>query len=374
VFTWLDVRGDEGLEYVRSHVGDNFHTITGCRYHPMFPVFKLAALRLSDSELLKRARRIASIKSFLIHKFTGTWIEDHGMASASGVFDIRDGKWAAQLLQILELDANQFPPIGAPADLAGAVTSAAAAEFGLSSGAPLIIGSGDGFLANLGSDCEVPAKIAVTLGTSGVARQTVSRPVTDLAAGTFCYRADQSRYLLGCAGSNGGNVLDWGRRIFGSFDNQSSSDPPIFIPLLHGERSPDWDPHLTGSWYGITALHTASDFSRSVLEGVIFNLAHFVDIVQTASAERATDLILSGNGFLHPAAAPMLAAVASVNTWAPRIPGFASLRGAGVCALRALGVAIPELEVALISPLADPNISKRYRDYRKLRSRWSGGL
>jgi gluconokinase len=269
------------------------------------------------------------------------------------------------------LDETQFPRVNAPTHIVGQLTPVAATEYGLSASVPVIVGSGDGFLANVGSDCEVPNRIAVTLGTSAVVRQTVNRAITDVSAGTFCYRADASRFLFGCAGSNGGNVLDWGRRIFGKLEIENSTDPPIFIPLLHGERSPDWDPHRTGSWHGLTARHTASDLSRSVLEGVIFNLAHFIDIVQTASAETATDLVLSGNGFLHPSAAPMLAAVAGVNTWTPRAPGLASLRGAGICALRALGQTAPVLELIQVLPLGDLNISKRYGEYRKLRSRQS---
>ena len=49
VFTWLDQRGEDGVTYVRNRLGDRFHERTGCHYHPMFPVFKLAALHLRDA-------------------------------------------------------------------------------------------------------------------------------------------------------------------------------------------------------------------------------------------------------------------------------------------------------------------------------------
>src|SRR5262249_3904725 len=93
VFTWLDRRGDAGLDYVRSRLGDRFHELTGCRYHPMFPVFKLAAMQLSDPESLRTAKRVVSIKALLVNRLTGVWIEDHGMASASGLFNISAGDW-----------------------------------------------------------------------------------------------------------------------------------------------------------------------------------------------------------------------------------------------------------------------------------------
>ena len=208
----------------------------------------------------------------------------------------------------------------------------------------------------------------MTLGTSAVARQTLSRPVLSEDAGTFCYRADQAQFLLGCAGSNGGNVLDWGRRILRADLGEASADPPIFIPVLHGERSPDWNARLTGSWHCLTARHTSADLLRSIVEGVVFNLAHFVEILRQTSGEAASDLVLSGNGFLHPDAAPILATVTSIATWMPQIPGLASLRGAGICALRALGAPVPPLELIRVSALGDTKIMNRYHEYRRLRA------
>jgi gluconokinase len=369
VFTWLDQRGEKGLQYVYNRIGNRFHSVTGCRYHPMFPVFKLAAMRVNEPQVLAHTSRVVSVKSLLIHRLTGEWIEDPGTASASGLANISTGDWDPELLQIVGLRRPTLPDIKDTTAVVGPLTSKSAREFGLTAGVPVIAGAGDGFLANIGSGCEMPAKIAVSLGTSAVVRQTLERPVFDLDAGTFCYRAGAGAYLLGCAGSNGGNVLDWGRRLIGTPEEaELSSDPPIFIPLLHGERSPEWDPQLTGSWHGLTSRHTAADLSRSILEGVLFNLAHFVEIVQRTSGVNATALVLSGNGFLHPDAGPILAGTTGVPTWTPQPPGLASLRGAGISALRAFDQPVPELRSERVFPLHDPKIERRYAHYRRLRS------
>ena len=368
VFTWLDRSGQDGVEYLRSRLGDRLHEITGCRYHPMFPVFKLAAMRLHDPELLYRMKRFVSIKTLLLNRLTGAWIEDHGTASASGLFNITEGDWDSEILSLLDLDRRKLPAIAGRTEIAGHVTVQAASGFGLPAGIPVITGSGDGFLANIGSECETPARVAVTLGTSAVVRQTLGRPFLNRDAGTFCYMACDNAYLLGCAGSNGGNVLDWGRQLLATANaTTSEEDVPIFIPLLHGERSPEWDLQLRGSWHGLTARHTAAELSRSILEGVIFNLAHYIEIVRKTSGEQVTDLVLSGNGFLHPSAAPVLASVAGARIWMPTAPGMASLRGAGVCALRALGQPVPPLPVKPVASLPDLKIAERYAKYRRIR-------
>jgi gluconokinase len=368
VFTWLDRRGSEGIELVRKQMGDRFHQSTGCRFHPMFPVFKLGSMRLAESPALSAAKRIVSIKSLLINKLTDIRIEDHGTASSSGLFNIRDRTWDTEILNLIGLSSACLPEVVSRNKIAGRVTRAAAREFGLAEDTPVVNGTGDGFAANVGSDCETASRISVTLGTSAVVRQTLSKPVLASGAGTFCYMGENEVYLLGCAGSNGGNVLDWGRRIFGSpADANTDADLPVFIPLLHGERSPEWDPDLTGSWYGLKARHTAAHLSRSIVEGVVFNLAHFLEIVQTTSDEKASDLVLSGNGFLEPLAAPILAALAGISVWMPEEPGLMTLRGTAICALRALAERVPELRIRRILAIDDGKILDRYVAYRRFR-------
>lgn len=369
VFTWLDQRGEDGVTTIRSRLGDRFHERTGCRYHPMFPVFKLAALNLRDRALVSGAKRVVSAKSFLIYCLTGVWMEDYGMASSSGLYNLIDSDWDPQLLALAGLKPEQLPPVASRNHAVGRVTANASAEFGLAQDTVVINGSGDGFFASLGSDGETPSRISVTLGTSAVARQALPKPVLDASSGTFCYKAGENQFLLGCAGNNGGNVLDWGRSIFGDVSGETSKDLPIFIPLLYGERSPDWNPLLTGSWYGLTAHHTAVELARSVMEGVIFNLHWFIEIIQEASGQSASEIVLSGNGFLDSAAAHTLASIASIPVLTPQDPGMASLRGAAICALETLGFEIPPLQAEKVSPLSDSRITARYQQYKELRRR-----
>jgi gluconokinase len=370
VFTWLDQRGEEGIEFIRSHLGPGFHERTGCRFHPMFPVFKLATLQMRSDPSIAQARRVVSVKALLNQRLTGVWPEDPGMASASGMYNIRDGDWDPELLAILKLKKESLPPVSSRNNVVGRITKDAASEFGLPEGIPVVNGSGDGFFAHSGSECRSPERISVTLGTSAAARQALPVPILDLVSGTFCYRAAGNEFLLGCASNNGGNVLEWGRTVFGALEAPRRGDAvdlPIFIPLLHGERSPDWNPDLKASWHGLTARNTAPDLARSVVEGVIFNLGHYIEILQETSRVKASSIVLSGNGFLHPLAAPILAAVAGVTVSMPPDPGLASLRGAGVCALEALGVAAPPLDTIQILPLKGAGITKRYAEYKRLR-------
>jgi gluconokinase len=229
-------------------------------------------------------------------------------------------------------------------------------------------GSGDGFFATLGSDCVRPGRVSISLGTSASARQTLNDPALDESAGTFCYRAAAGSFLLGCASNNGGNVLDWGRSIFGSAEAAPSRIPPVFLPQLHGERSPDWNPRLTGSWHGLTSLHTSADLSRSILEGVVFNLAHYAEILQRVSGVRSEQIVLSGNGFLEPATAHVLAGLVKAEVRMPVEPGFMTLRGAAICAFEALGAEVPPLHTTVVRRKEEPGLRERFERYKALRA------
>ena len=370
IFTWLDRRGEDGVEVVRRKLGDRFHSLTGCRYHPMFPVFKIAS-----PSLRPLFARFATVKTIALERLTGNSVEDYGAASAAGLLDVRQSGWAPEILSLVQLQTSMLPALGRREQIVGTVSANAAARYGIQSGVPVVAGSGDGFFATLGSGCERSDRIAITLGTSASVRRVVDHPVLDEAAGTFCYRADEKTFLLGCAGNNGGNVLDWARAVFGRLPAAAAEydDLPVFIPLLNGERSPEWDPGVRASWHGVSSTHTADHLVQSVVDGVVFNLAHYVAMVERASGVPTRQAILSGNGFLNPATVQTLAALLDAEVRLPSNQGMATLRGAALCGLRGLGVdasaAVEEIvsSAAVISPNNADVIRKRFDRYMEIR-------
>jgi gluconokinase len=369
VFTWLDTTSPEGIEAVRRRVGARFHERTGCHYHPMFPVFKLAANPPG------RGNRVGSPKAWLAWELTGSFVEDFGMAAASGLLNAQAGKWDEGLLSMANLELPDVPRIVDPYAVVGSVQEAAGARFGIPKGTTVVSGSGDGFLANVGSACATPRRMAVTLGTSGVARQMVWDPALNSSAGTFCYRATRDMFLLGCASSNGGNVLDWARQSFGPLETVSPArELPIFLPWMNGERSLEWNPDLQPSWHGRTAEHTSSDLARAAAEGVLFNLAQYVEVIEQQSGTVAGDCVLSGNGFRDPLLPRLLASILQRELLHPSDAGLATLRGAALYAWRALGHdARPELEVMVdraevVKPSADVGLLRRFERFKDLRA------
>jgi gluconokinase len=204
----------------------------------------------------------------------------------------------------------------------------------------------------------------------------VRTPALVSARGTFCYRANgHDSFLLGCASSNGGNVLDWARREFGvsRLSPVSTRAIPIFLPWLNGERSLEWNAQLRPEWHGRSAGHTPAELFRAVVEGVLFNLAQYVEVIEESSGIRAEQIVLSGNGFLDPGVAPILAALVSRETLLPESSGLGTLRGTAVYAWRAIGHdAIPSIGQVVraarcIAAADDAGLIERFARFKSLR-------
>jgi gluconokinase len=329
----------------------------------MFPVFKLASQALKNRS---PADRIVSPKTLLVESLTGERVEDFGMAAASGLLNVHSAKWDSDVLRAANLSATNLPKLMERDAIVGETTS----------GSVVVNGSGDGFMANIGSGCASSSRIAITLGTSAAVRQMVQAPALDPSAGTFCYRATSGNaFLLGCASSNGGNALEWARQEFGTSPAGfvPNREIPIFLPWFNGERSLEWNSELRPSWHGRKSDHTPAELQRSVMEGVLFNLAQYVEVIEKSSGVRANQIVLSGNGFLDPAVAPVLSALVSRDTLQPASSGLGTLRGAAVCAWRALGYdATPAIErllndAAFVAPARIPGLDDRFARFKQLR-------
>ena len=235
---------------------------------------------------------------------------------------------------------------------------------------PLLRAPGDGFLATTGSGCDTDRRVAATLGTTASLRRFVTSSATGSDPRTFCYRYGDGRFLSGCAGNNGGNVLEWASHALGPIgDDESGDSLPLFFPFLLGERAPFWDATLGPRWVGVDGS-TLSDLRTAVIESQAFQLAVYLELTTRGASARPEALILSGNGFRHAPIAGKLAALVGMPVLEPMQPGLATIRGAARCGFGAMGVdthnAVEGLvdEAAAIEPVATPGLDERYGRFR----------
>ena len=83
--------------------------------------------------------------SYLLERLCGVYAFDHGLASTTMLYNLADGDYDERLLSLFSLGRQCLPSIAAADSLAGTLSAAAAARFGLEEGTPMAVGTGDDF-------------------------------------------------------------------------------------------------------------------------------------------------------------------------------------------------------------------------------------
>jgi gluconokinase len=239
-------------------------------------------MRQEQPEVFRAAATFVSIKDLVLERMTGERCTDLSMASAMGLFDIRKHVWDGEALEIAGISAKRLPAVAEPTTVFSRLSKGAAESTGLPRDTPVIIGAGDGFLANLGSGAVGRGQANLTIGTSLGLRTITAQPYTDPNGGTFCYAATSDRWLVGCAGSSGGIALDWLARLLNASDDKAwhdaivakalglspGSNGLICLPYVVGERAPQRNAESRGVFFGFGLHHSQEHFWRAALEGI----------------------------------------------------------------------------------------------------------
>ncbi|HAP44307.1 MAG: hypothetical protein A2087_08555 [Spirochaetes bacterium GWD1_61_31] len=216
--------------------------------------------------------------------------------------------WFRPLHDRLGLDGRLFPDYVRPGTTIGAVSPAAATEYGLPSGARIVAAFPDFLAALAGSGTVRPGWAVDRSGSSEAINLCTAAPLSN--SRLFCL----PHLVPGLWNASGGvscsgRSLVWLQQALG-FDSidaifaTAASAPPgangaIFLPWLDGERAPLWDSRLRGGWQGLAASTARADLARAALEGIVYGLRLSLDAMQ-AAGQRPSRLRLSGAAARNP--------------------------------------------------------------------------
>lgn len=294
---WSDGRSSEQAERLLEQ--GNGHEIflkTGVPIHPMSPLIKLIWMDESGYEPYKDASYFMSVKEYLLMKWFGIRVVDYSMASATGLFNPETLAWEPLAYEKANIKEEQLSKIVPPTEILSGIDKVVAERMGVSATIPVVIGSADGQLANLGIGAILPGEVAITVGTSGAVRQLTKGVHINEKRETFCYSFSAEKSIIGGATNNGGVTLQWVKELFNNQDSYTDfiekaervapgSDGLVFLPYINGERAPIWNQRATGQFSGITIMHKQEHFIRAVLEGITFNLYQIERALSRAAGE-----------------------------------------------------------------------------------------
>ncbi|MEO0458491.1 MAG: gluconokinase [Cyanobacteria bacterium P01_A01_bin.114] len=355
--TWADNRSAKWASQLKASAqGRAIYRRTGTPIHPMSPLVKLIWLRHEQPELFGQVARVISIKEYVFYQLFGQYVVDHSIASATGLLNLDALDWDAEALAVAGVRAEQLSTLVPTTHILQGMVGTWADKMGLSAEVPVVLGAGDGALANLGVGAIAPGVVAVTVGTSGAVRAVTDRPKTDPDGVLFCYALTQHHWLIGGAINNGGIALRWVRdqlaeaeidtaRLLGQdpYDMLTAiaqtispgASGLIFHPYLAGERAPLWDANAKASFIGLGMHHNKAHMIRAVLEGVIYNLYAVLQTLQETIGQARS--IRAAGGFARSALwRQMLADIFDRTVMVPESYESSCL-GAAILGLFALG-------------------------------------
>jgi gluconokinase len=298
--TWADRRASDQAARLRAAPGGlALHRRTGTPVHPMAPLPKIVWFREERPELAARVHHWVGIKDYVLSRLVGELVTDHSVASGSGLMDIHRLQWDSEALDLAGITADQLPMLVPTTTVLPGLLTSSAERLQLAASTRVVVGAGDGPLANLGVGAVRPGVAACSIGTSAAIRVMVDRPGVDEAGRSFCYALTQTRWVVGGAINNGGVVLEWagdalapelgpGREV--ELLRLAASVPPgsgglIMLPYLLGERAPHWSSVSSGAYVGLTRDHRRAHLVRAALEGVCQQLALVLQSVRDAGNE-----------------------------------------------------------------------------------------
>lgn len=332
------LRRDRAFEGVRSRNGAAVHT----SYWPA----KLAWCREALPSDWERVRHWVSFTDYLYLELFGELGTTASMASGTGLRRLADGRWDLDLAGRLGVDAASLP--GWVEEYTG-LRPAARSGLTRFAGARWFGAAGDGATATVGTDGDRTQRRALTIGTSAALRTALAAVPEELPDGLWCYVIDEGRYLAGGAYNNGGNLhawlLDHLRVEWDAVERALPRLPPAsaeltFLPLLSGERSPNFAPRATGAVAGLRESTTALEVARAAMEAVAA-LLRPVDRGLDALLDGAGRTVISGGALVgSPGWCRVVADALGKPVSAVRVEE-ASSRGAALLALRRLGAPAP---------------------------------
>ncbi len=292
----LDTRAERQAAALTERVSEpDLFRLTGKRAAPYYLLPKLLWLRENEPHVLMKARGLAFAMDYLVGRLLGQRAPtDHSLASGSALHDVRRLEWSRRLAECFDIDLSIMPDLSPAGTAAGAVTDAAADEFGLPRGTLLAIGGQDQKCAAFAAGLS-PEVATISLGTAAACEFISTEPLLDPQRSLPCFpyvRPDH--WVLEGAIPAAGGALRWLAQAV------SPSEPPdtvcqslereavgadwdatpLFVPHVGGAGSPDWRRSAKGSLSDLTLATGRGEMARAVLEGVCFELAANVEAAQ----------------------------------------------------------------------------------------------
>ena len=347
LLTWADTRSAAEAQQLRRTADErDYHERTGCFFHASYWPAKLRWLATTRDATVRRTARWISLGEYLYRELFGDAPVSLSMASGTGLLDVNRCQWDEDGLRLAGITAEQLSSLTDWSEPCRSLRPRFARRWPELRDIPWYLPVGDGALANVGAGAVTPQWACATIGTSSALRVILTADRLTIPWGTFVYRLDRNRFVLGGALSEGGNVVRWFTGGLGLKKKQLEREAGAVAPDSHGltvlpfwagERSPNWRGDARAVISGISLATQPAHLLRAAMEAISYQFVAVADAMERAMLSRPQSLIGTGGQLVHsPVWSQMLADALNMPVSISPEPE-ASSRGAALLALHVLG-------------------------------------
>ena len=323
----LDLRGAAALACLAPHEEEIYKT-TGLPLHGMFGLARLTWFRLYAPQVYQRIHTAFMMSDWIAYRLSGIAASEPSVASSSQMFDIRRRRFAAELLESLDLRSDIFPQVVQAGTPLAPLKPEIAASIGLCTAPWVTMGGSDTHAGLVGIGAVHPGNVGIIAGTTTPVVQVQEQPFSDPKRQLFanCHAADG---LWACESNGGSTGLSqrWAKRLLGGERTTSFADMEreacqspagahgmvAYIGAeIAGERTGE---NLGGFIFPVPwdiERMSKSDFCRAAIETNVYTVRANLDLICSRTGNRPEEILLCGGQSRSRFFAQMLADVTNL--------------------------------------------------------------
>jgi xylulokinase len=306
---YRDNRAEAEAAAIRGRFGEAWiHARTGHLPAAFHIAPKLQWVRDHEPDAFRAAHLALQPRDLVALALSGVAATDGTHAAATLAYDLRGGRWDAELMEGLGLPASLFPPVRGSWEPIGTLRPAVADAVGLPRTTPVVLGGADSQACALGVGVVAPGPVSEMAGSSTCLNAAVPEPLDELLV-THYPHVVPGPFTTETGINTTGAAVEWiadllyaGRRgrarsrDYEHLDGEAASIAPgsdglLAIPVLaDGERT---DPSLRAAFTGLSLRHGRAAMARAMLEGVAFTIRGQLALLEAGGAP-VSELRVSG--------------------------------------------------------------------------------
>ena len=271
---------------------------TGLLLDPYFSATKLNWILTNVDGAMARAKAgdllFGTVDSYIIWRLTGraAHVTDATNAARTMLYNIADGCWDQDLLDLFEIPAHMLPEVKDSSGHFGTTHD----DLFDGAGIPILGVAGDQQAATVGQACFQPGMIKSTYGTGCFALMNTGDNIvysSNRLLTTIAYQLDgKPTYALEGSIFIAGAVVQWlrdGLKIISSApetqalaESASDTEQVYLVPAFTGLGAPYWNADCRGAMFGLTRNTGPAEIAKAALESVAYQTR---DLTEAMSAD-----------------------------------------------------------------------------------------